>query len=230
MCALLACVSCVKKETPADESLLGLDYYPTQSGKFVVYDVDSTVYGILPPDTTVYRYRVKEKFSETVTDEQGKNTIRIERFIKKFNPNKAYDSIAWTIKEVWTADANNKHVQVVEANTRFTKLVFPIQDNASWNGNAGNTLGERIYNINYIDRSEQIGGNNLTNVLLVKQREYRTLISYENNVEKYAKGIGLVYREIKNILSNKIVPGVTVEDRIESGLVYKQTLVTYGYE
>jgi hypothetical protein len=136
----------------------------------------------------------------------------------------------WIIKEVWLVNADQKTIQVVEGNIRYTKLIFPVSANSSWNGNAGNTMPEQLYTYDYIDMKETINGTVLQNVLSVKQNEFRTLISYEKETEKYAKGIGLVYREIYNILSNTIVQNVPVENRIESGLIYTQTLVTYGYE
>jgi hypothetical protein len=223
-------ISCTKKKIPGDDSLLGLDYYPTTSQKFVIYDVDSTVFTDLPKDTLNFKYRIKEKLADSFTDNQGQQAIRLERYIKKYNSLKPYDSIPWSVKEVWMVNATQKNVQVVEGNIRYTKLIFPVEAKAGWNGNAHNTVGEWNYSYEYIDNTETINGNSLDKVLKVNQRDYRTLISYQGYSEKYAKGIGLVYREIKDLLSNTIVPNKPVEDRIESGIIYKQTLVTYGYE
>jgi hypothetical protein len=227
---LLAFSFCVKKNVPEDKSLLGLDYYPTKAGKFVVYDVDSIIYTELPKDTVIYKYRIKEKLADTYTDNEGRPAIRLERYIKKYNASKPYDSLPWAMKEVWMVNADDHRVQVVESNVRYTKLVFPIERGATWNGNANNTLGEWNYKIDYIEKEETINGNLLPKVLLVIQKDFRTQISYQRYAEKYAKNVGLVYREMKELLSNTIVPGVPVEDRIESGLIYKQTLVTYGHE
>ena len=227
---LFSMISCSKKKIPQDISVLGIDYYPNILGKYVIYDVDSLVYTDLPKDTLVFKYRIKEKLAESYTDNSGMPAIRLERFIKKYTASKSYDSIPWTIKEVWMVNASEKSVQVVESNIRFTKLIFPIQEKSIWNGNVGNTLGDEIYSYDYIDRTETLNGITLEKVLKVKQKDYRTLISYESMTEKYAKGIGLVYREIKNILSNTIIANKPVEDRIESGIIYKQTLVTYGQE
>ncbi len=223
-------VSCAKKKVPQDTSILGLDYYPTTSGKFVVYDVDSIVYTELPKDTLAYKYRIKEKLTDMYTDNEGQPAIRLERYIKRYNPLKSYDSIPWTIKEVWMVNATDKSIQVVESNVRFTKLTFPVQKKSTWNGNANNTGGERDYTYDYIDNKEIINTKVFENVLRVKQKDYRTLISYAFYTEKYAKGVGLVYREIKDLLSNTIIANKPVEDRIESGIIYKQTLVTYGHE
>lgn len=222
--------SCAKKKIPDSSALLGLDYYPTTYGKFVIYNVDSTIYNSLAQTTITTSYLIKEKIADNFTDNEGQQAIRLERFIKKYNPTKPYDSIPWTIKEVWLINATNKSIQVVEGNVRYTKLIFPVQLNANWNGNAKNTIGEWLYSYNYIEKSETIGGKQLDKVLLVKQKEYRTVISYQNYNEKYAKGIGLVYREITDIYSNNVIANVPVEGRIEDGLIYKQTLVTYGYE
>jgi hypothetical protein len=226
----LTLISCSKKNLPSDLSLFGLDYYPTQAGKFVIYDVDSIGYNDLPVDTVHYVYRLKEKIADTYTDNEGKPAIRLERFIKKYSSIKPYDSIPWTLKEVWMVNANQQSIQVVEGNMRFTKLIFPVEENVVWNGNANNTVGDWQYRIDYVDRSETINNKKLEKVLLVKQKDFRTLISYQFYSEKYARGVGLVQRDIINISSNKIVANVPVEKRIEIGFIVKQTLVNYGYE
>lgn len=223
-------VSCSKKKVSDNENLLGLEYYPTVSGKFVIYDVDSIIYTDLPIDTIVYSYRIKEKLTDTFTDNLGQPAIRLERYIKKSDPDRPYDSIPWNIKEVWMVNADKNSIQVVEGNVRYTKLVFPIEANNTWNGNAGNTMGEWLYTIDYIEKKETINNNSLDKVLLVTQKEYKTLISHQSYSEKYAKGVGLVAREITDIYSNTIKPGIPIENRIEKGMKYKQLLVSYGYE
>ena len=222
-------ISCSKKKIPVKDSLLGLEYYPQTKGKFVVYDVDSTVYTDIPKDTIYYKYRIKEKIADSFLDNEGQVAIRLERYIKKYNPLKPYDSIAYTIKEVWLVNATSKSVQIVEGNVRYTKLIFPIQESASWNGNAKNTIGEWQYTYDYIDKAETINGNALTNVLLVKQFFLPTAISYKNYNEKYAKGVGLVYRQIIDVTS-ATVTSANILDRIDVGIIYTQKIVNYGYE
>ncbi len=229
-------LACVKKKLPDNEALLGLDYYPLTQGKFIIYDIDSTRYepiGQIKIKNT--KYRIKEKIADSYTDNEGKPAIRIERYIKMLPlAPKTYDSIPWTIKEVWMMNATKYNIQVSERDVRYTKLIFPIQENVSWNGNAKNTIGEWNYTYAYIDKKETIGGTSMDKVLQIKQFNLPTLISYQNYSEKYAKGIGLVYREISDYTSNTItyVNGVAVpiENRIEFGVIYKQTFLSYGYE
>jgi hypothetical protein len=221
--------SCTKKKIAADESILGLDYYPTTQGKYVIYDVDSIGYRELEGDTIYVKYRVKEKIADSFTDNEGLPAMRLERYIKMFNPLKSYDSIPWTIREVWMINADKKSIQVSERDVRYTKLIFPIQENASWNGNAKNTIGEWDYSYKYIDKKETFNNNVLEKVLYVKQKDFYTHIEYPKYVEKYAKGIGLVYREMQQLFSNKVTSD-SVQHRIESGFIYKQTLVSHGTE
>lgn len=223
--------SCRKKEKTDSEPInLGKDYYPETIGKFVVYDVDSIWYNELTAQATTVKYRIKEKFTQVFTDNENKPAIRLERYIKKFNPNKPYDSIPYTIRDVWQVNVTDRNVEAVEENVRYVKLIFPVEASKTWKGNVKNTLAERDYTYSYIDKTETINGKALDKVLQVKQVDAKTLISYQYEVEKYAKGVGLVYREIKDIYSNNVVSGVPIENRIEKGFLFTQKLVSYGTE
>ena len=227
-------ISCKKKvESPPD---LGYDYAPTTLGKYVVYDVDSTVYDDNFMDTTHFKYRIKEKLEEIYTDNQGRDAIKLVRYIKWYNSLINYDNIAWTVKDVWNYTKTNTTLQVVEEDVRFTKLAFPIKEDATWNGNALNTMGELSYTYDYINQSEIINGTPFANVLLVVQKDDKSknAIHREYYIEKYAKDVGLVYREIKDLESNtiKVQNGIIipVEQRIEKGVIYKLTYITHGIE
>jgi hypothetical protein len=116
-------------------------------------------------------------------------------------------------------------LEVVEEDIRFTKLIFPVKEDATWNGNANNTLGEWEYEYTYSDRAETINGTAFDNVLMVTQKDdkNKNAIHREYYIEKYAKEIGLVYREIKDLRSSVVIIGVPVEQRITSGVIYKLT-------
>lgn len=221
--------ACAKKSIVSSVNQ-GTEYYPTKIGKYVIYDVDSLVYVQLPKkDTLKYKYRIKEKLTENFTDNQGKQAIRMERYIKWYNPLKSYDSIPWKIKEVWMINADASSIQVVESNVRYTKLVFPVVEKTTWNGNAFNSIGESEYKYDYVNLTETIGGNKFNKVLLVNQKYYDTKISLQNYNEKYAAEVGLVSRQMINVLSNSI-NALPILQRIETGVVYTQNFVSSGYE
>jgi len=211
---------------------LGYDYAPTTLGKFVIYDVDSIVYDDFKHDTTYYKYRIKEKLEEIYVDNQGRNAIRLVRYIKNYNDTVSYDNIVWTVKDVWNYTRTATTLEVVEEDIRFTKLIFPVKEESTWNGNANNTIGEWEYKYTSADRSESINGTYFDNVLMVTQKDdkNKNQIHREYYVEKYAKDVGLVYREIKDLRSSVVTAGVPVEQRITSGVIYKLNYVTHGYE
>lgn len=197
-----------------------------------MYDVDSTYYDDFSHDTLDYKFRIKEKFEENYIDNQGRNAIKIIRYMKKYNPLISYDNIAWTIKDVWSCIKTKTAYEVVEENVRLIKLTFPVKVDDYWNGNAQNTIGEWNYKYKYIDNSETINGSFFEKVLFVEQKDdkLKNVIHRQYYIEKYAKNIGLIYREIKDLYSNTVILNVPVEQRIEKGIIYKQTYITHGIE
>ena len=229
---MIGCKS--KTETPPD---VGYDYAPTNIGKYVVYDVDSTIYDDFHHDTIYFKYRIKEQLAEAITDNQGRPAIKLIRYIKKYNPLVSYDNMLWIVKDVWNYTKTKTTLEVVEENVRFTKLAFPAYQNATWGGNANNTMGEWNYTYNFVNNTETINGTSFDNVLYVEQKDdkNKNAIHRQFYIEKYAKNVGLVYREIKDLYSNTVTqnPNGTikpVEQRIEKGVIYKLTYVTHGTE
>ena len=198
----------------------------------MIYDVDSTIYDDFAHDTTYYKYRIKEKLAESITDNEGRSAIKLIRYIKKYDPLVSYDQMAWTIKDVWSYTKTKTTLEVVEENNRYTKLIFPVKTDAQWNGNAQNTLGEWNYKYLFTDLKHVVNGTTLNDVLCVEQKDdkKKNAIHRQYYVEKYAKDIGLVYREITDVYSNTVVANVPVEQRIEKGLIYKLNYVTHGVE
>lgn len=230
---LLSCTfaSCKKKKTEAPPDV-GYTYAPEIIGKYVVYDVDSTVYDDFAKDTLYYKYRIKEKLAETFTDNEGRPSIKLIRYIKRYDPAKSYDLMNWEIKDVWSYTRTSTSLEVVEENLRYTKLVFPVKTDVSWNGNARNTSPAMDYKYLFTDQVHAVNGRSFDNVLCVEQKDdkRKNVIHRQYYIEKYAKDIGLIYREITDVYSNTVVAGVPVEQRIERGIIYKLTYVTHGIE
>ncbi|HRD38199.1 MAG TPA: hypothetical protein PLC65_06175, partial [Bacteroidia bacterium] len=185
--------ACKKKTVPETHVVYGSEYYPNTLGNYVIYEVDSIVYDEFTSDTTHYKYLIKEKLEEEFTDPENKPALKIARYIKKYSASKPYDSIPWSIKDIWQANVNKTNVEVVEENVRFTKLIFPVKEGSAWDGNAKNSIGQWDYTYSYIDKSETINSIPLQKTLLVTQKNFRTLISWQYYIEKYTAGVGLVY-------------------------------------
>lgn len=226
-CAIL--FSCTKHhaETPPD---LGYDYYPGKVKSYIIYDVDSISYTELPAvDTLYYKFQIKEKIDSIFPDNQGRPTIRLVRYRKNFNDTIAYSAMTWTVQDVWAANITKTTAEVVEENVRFTKLIFPARLNESWNGNAQNTIGEWDYKYTEYDSPTTVGGISFGKALKVTQKYFPSAISYQNYFERYARGIGMIYKIIEDY-NYQDGNGNANPGHIYSGLKYEMRVNSYGVE
>lgn len=192
---ILASSSCKKDEDqPLD---LGYRYFPDQVGHYVVYDVDSFFYNDFNVPLTIdtFKFQLKEKIQSTYSDNQGRPTQRLERYVRFYNPSIPYSSLPWTLRDVWAANKTRTTAEKVEENVRFVKLAFAVDIDKTWNGNAQNTLGNETYSYEFVDLPRTIGGVVFDSVLQVNQKDQSSLIGKSFSIEKFAKRTGLVYKQ-----------------------------------
>lgn len=206
--------SSCKKETelPVD---MGYKYFPVNTGHWVIYDVDSVSYNDFTGQVDSFKFQIKELVESVFTDNEGRETQRLERY-KKLN-----DTSIWYIKDIWTVNLTASTAEKVEENDRIIKLIFPPHESEKWNGNLYNTNGEQNYA--YSDIHSTCVLNNLTydSTLTVIQKQEYTLISEKFEKEIYAAHIGLIYKKYVNL--TKEPTGVIIK-----GIDYSYTLHSYG--
>lgn len=228
---LLLFAGCKKEEDPVALEIPGLDYFPLESGRFVVYEADSTVYSDVPKDTLYYRYLIKEKIEEKIGEEDGSSLYRLNRYIKWFDPATPYDSMEWKVKEAWLVKANKQRIIVQENNLSYVKLIFPTLQGAQWNGNAFNTMDRVNYRYEGVDQPLSMNGLNFSKSLKVTQYlDTANAIKYDLNIEQFATNVGLIYRQNEHLESNTIIPGLPVPKRIDKGYTYRLKIINHGKE
>ena len=154
------------------------------------------------------------------------------------------DTLNWELKDIWLAIRTDEGAEWIEENLRFLKMVFPLKEGLDWDGNQYIDIttiipiaGESVevfkswsYESISIDESEQIGDETFENVATISQANSENLIELRLSEEKYAKGIGLVYREMK-ILDTQNIIGFefsTWEDKAQKGYILKQQIIDYN--
>jgi hypothetical protein len=213
---LIVVFSACKKQEPAFSTLdLKYDYFPLELGTFKEYKIDSIVYDDFTNTIDTFSFFIREEVKEQFLDNAGRETFRIERFIKT-NPNSS-----WIIRSVWTANLLTTRAERNEENLRYVKLIFPPKEGATWNGNEFNILGTQTYTIDYIDQEETIGNIYHEKVLKVIQKDVFNLIRTEKYTEKYALGVGLIERKFTDLETE-------ISGQIKSGSVYSQVLINKG--
>jgi hypothetical protein len=217
----------------------GYDYYPLAVGKYLLYEVDSTIYD--PTGDSMVQQKksfVREVILDTLADNAGNTLFKIERFTR------TADTLPWRLEKVLTASVSKSQAIRTEDNLRFIKLPFPLQPNTNWDGNAHfnpnlivTVAGESIemfkawnYKVESVGKPEDIGSFSFPEVATIRQADSENLIELRVSREKYARGVGLIYREMW-ILDTQCIEacqGQSWEEKAEKGFILRQTLIDYN--
>ena len=229
------------KETPDDfqPTDAGYDYFPLSIGKYLLYEVDSTIYDPTG-DTSVYTSHtlMKEEILDTLRDNLGNLLYKLERYERQA------DTLPWQVKKVFTASVQGDQAVVTEDNLRFIRMTFPVRKNETWNGNVHfdpglivTVAGESLemfkgwaYKIEETGVPVAVGNFNFEEVATIREADSENLIEKRLSKAQYAKGIGLVYRELW-ILDTQCVEscdGQTWEQKAEKGFILKQTITGHN--
>ncbi len=199
-------INACKKSSETFQTATIDDYSPLTVGKYIVYRLDSAVYTNFGQNAQVKTYQVKYQVDAKITDNLGRPAYRILRFIRNSANN------PWVPDATFMATNTGNGLEFVENNMRFLKLRTPIRDFYSWKGNSFIDTYSINSEIKYLDDWDysydsvnvplKIGSFNFDSTIKVDQRDEiignpndRTSYAEINyGVEKYAKGIGLIYR------------------------------------
>ncbi len=221
---LVVFLSCKKDNSVPEKIDLGYNYFPIKIGQSLVYDVDSVAYLQPSGDTIIEKFRIKESIESLYKDNQNRDTYKLVRYKKKYQVGVSYDQMDWILQDVWSVNLTTKTVEINEENQRFIKLIFPVEKNSTWNGNAQNSIGEWEYKYTDVHQPLSLNGLQYDSTLTVTQYKESTAIYYKNYTEQYAKGVGMIYKEVSDY-TFKVVNGILFPGKISEGVIYKMKLV-----
>ncbi len=190
------------------------DYFPIEVQKEKKFLVTNIIHNSFGKDTS--SYYLKEIITESFIDLEGDTAYRIQRYWRT-DTTQIYE-----IKDVWVVKKSKTSLQQLEENIRFTKLIFPIDKNSFWNGNAFNNLGYQEYSVQSIHTGFNLNNLTFDSCLSINQNYKSNLLEYENSQEIYSLGLGLVYKEVIVIQINN----GNLND-ITQGNEYIQELIEY---
>ncbi len=107
------------------------DYYPMHVGNYIIYRMDSLKFVNVGSSDTIISYHAKEVVDDSITDNLGRLSYRVIRYLSDTN-----EMAAWTPSIAYMVTPLSGSVEVVENNLRYIKMVTPVQDGISWLGNA----------------------------------------------------------------------------------------------
>jgi len=185
------------------------DYYPMQSGKVLIYREDSTHLDVTAMVLLVNSYLIKDSIGTVFNDNTGRPSYPIYRFITD-----TLSSAPWQALYTYYVTATTNNVEVVDDNNlRFIKLVEPLTDSFTWNGNShidtksATSPYQYMDGWNYIYRSVNMPftvlEGNIDSTVTILQDDNTSppgpfdATNYQQRIyslEVYGKGIGLIYK------------------------------------
>lgn len=186
--AVILIFSCKKDEEQIID--IGYDYFPNQVGTFIEYEVDSVHYGITV-DTS--HFFLREELVEQFIDGENQSAMRVERF------KRTTEDDPWVLVDIWVQKRTTTTAERVEENQRYVRLVFPVQQGKTWDGNAQNNFETWQHSYGAMDQPYSIAGINFTGSITIQQRNNVNLVDQEISTETYVRGVGLVHRRLTDL-------------------------------
>ena len=121
--------SACKKSTDDFTVVSVKDYYPLQIGKYITYNLDSTVFTNFGAVMEIHSYQVKHQVDALITDNLGRPAYRIIRYIRNSAAN------PWVPDNTFMAVLTESSAEFIENNLRYLKLKSPVRNGFSWKGN-----------------------------------------------------------------------------------------------
>lgn len=179
-------------------------YFPLDSGHYVTYQVDSIFSYSSDAARDTQSYQLMEVVGDTFYDNLGELNYELNLY-RRENSN-----AQWNFDRKWYAKKGDRNVQKQEDDLRFIKLVFPPEQNKSWNGNAyipdnDNYKDFKDWDYFFVNVNEPYSINSFSfdSSLTVSGVDDETFISKRKRKEVYAKNVGMVYQEYE--LKKKII-------------------------
>jgi hypothetical protein len=195
------------EETAAPRTDWGYDYFPLAIGTEWRYELDSIVLrtqvgGILYDSV---RLEAREILQDTLRDLAGNLWYRGERYDRRA------DSLTWRFRQTFLLRQDEQRAYRREDNLEFVKLVFPVDDNQRWDGHVAfdpyrdiEVAGQPIqiyadwdYRYQSLDQPGNVGNITYDSLVVVEGADYENLLNRRLALETYARGVGLVYRELE---------------------------------
>jgi hypothetical protein len=211
-------ISSCKKDSNTVSPFTSYSYAPENIGHEIIYDVDSIIKSDFDGLTHTNHFQIRELIADTFTDNQGRPTLRLERY-KRLTPNDP-----WVIYKVWTANKTNVHYEKKEDNITYVKLVFPPSSSVTWNGNSLNFLDSVYYSYLTFNTPDSYNNLSFDSALTVLQNDYEDIIEKNYQAEKYATEVGMYYKEQDSIRYSCCTGNDTIEFRRH----YTEKIVSYS--
>lgn len=221
MALLLFLASC---DSTVDPDLLepGYAFFPTEPGSYREYAVVEINYRNTGEIDTL-RFLLREETGQP-------DTIAGDVIFPLRRLSRADSTVTWELDSVWSFRRTATQAVQTENNQPFVKLVFPVEEGKTWDGNAFNTRDAEQYEMVNLNQGFNQNSLSFARTVTVIQDDLNDPITGQNlRSEIFAENVGLVTRE-SSILEFCTDPDCLGQQIIEIGRTYQQRLYAYGVD
>ncbi|HLX93700.1 MAG TPA: hypothetical protein VKR32_18580 [Puia sp.] len=204
------CLFACKRSSINFQSAQLTDYLQLQSGKYVIYRLDSLEFVNFGTQSTIVSYQAMDVIDTLITDNLGQPTWRVNRYLSDTT-----GTAPWAFNETYMITPTRNDIELVENNLRFIKLVLPIMNGFNWPGNS------------YIDTNVPIDTNGSVN--------NDPDLSYFANWNYVYDSVGDPYLTAGGLVSNSLIVnqtnqyyGDSTNPAAPSGVTYSQEVYGKG--
>ncbi|GAB4040948.1 hypothetical protein GCM10028809_66790 [Spirosoma gilvum] len=169
-------------------------------------------------------YQLKERIGQAYSSVTGQQAYRLIRY------KRADDSQVWQPDSVWSARLVNNEAIRSENGRDFVSLLFPISNQASWNGNQLSGFDADEYVARNVNQPYRVLTKQFDNTVTVVAQDDSTLVSQDKRIDVYARGVGLVYKERTHLQFCTASPTCIGHQQIDYGTRQIYRVRTYGID
>lgn len=202
--------SACKKSPEVKEPDFGYSYFPLDSGIYRLYQVDSIAFDDNTNTSDTFSFMMEEQQMGLV---QGQDLDK-HRVMHRRVTNDGGKT--WVPRSSNYAVITGNQLQMVVDNNRIVKLIFPVGNTPSWNGNMYNGLGRRTFQVSDLGKTFSDKGEVFEDCVTVQEANTKNAIEEIYFRSIYANGIGLV-DETNNYLNIQTsgVSGYKIHSRLK---------------
>ena len=201
--ALISCNNEDDVDLPAN--FQGYTYLPLEIGQERIYQIDSISYDDFTGTVDTVIYFERQLIISSEIDLGGRINYKAEIFRRNA------DTLDWRLSSVELRYRGTLRYELNQGGNIFIPLVFPPLESSSWDVNSMNAQTEIIYEYQNLHQPYQLQGDLYDSSITVLQNDVLNLIERERDLEVYASGIGMIYKENialeTDIISGEIVRG-----------------------
>lgn len=218
LAVITLCLSCNQDKDLVPE-LKGIKYFPTDSGRYWIYNVHEINYNADTIDTI---YQRKDIIFNSF-DYQNTTVYELYRFYKPSN------TANWPLQpdSVWSFTTNQNQITLKESNVEYIRLAFPLSNGNTWDGNAKNTALTDVFTVSNFEKPYSVGSFYFPLTVDIIEEHSLNLVykDYRNRI--YAENVGMIYKNYEQLYFNTD-PNNIGQGKIEYGSMTEETLIEYG--